>query len=333
MIINLTIHFLEHNIYYTCESSFNDKNKKSKKSAGYFKGSFNAINQHIQENKGVLIFNPSAERQLLLNNISQTQNYEIKNTNNNNNSNTTNADSTLFYTQNNEYEQASPIVSSRSLLKSSLTNVQTQLSDGHKESPTNFTTTTTLDTGTSTSSSSYYATPSNEFKISNGSNSSGRNSSLKGPNKGSHRNPVRFDINTINSRKRNSSCKFNNSVLLSAYSTPSLVSQLDSCRGATPGKDVDNDFDYISKHFLLNNASKSTPNLINNLLNNIIPSDICVETIGSTGAKLTLDCGITLLVPEGAIPAEQIELIYLAVCRHESSKPKLNGKLVENIKL
>ncbi len=67
--------------------------------------------------------------------------------------------------------------------------------------------------------------------------------------------------------------------------------------------------------------------MINNLLNNIIPFDIRVETISSNGGKLTLDCGITLLIHEPAIPADQIELVYLAVCRHENSLPKLNGKL------
>ncbi len=35
-----------------------------------------------------------------------------------------------------------------------------------------------------------------------------------------------------------------------------------------------------------------------NLLNNIIPFDIRVETISSNGGKLTLDCGITLLIHE-----------------------------------
>jgi hypothetical protein len=87
---------------------------------------------------------------------------------------------------------ASPVLSNRSILKRSLTNVKTQSSDENKESSTNFTT-TTLDTGTSAYSSSYYTTPSNE--ISNGSNSSGRNSSLIGPNKTNHRNPFRFEHN------------------------------------------------------------------------------------------------------------------------------------------
>jgi hypothetical protein len=137
---------------------------------------------------------------------------------------------------------------------------------------------------------------------------------------------VRFDRNISNSQRNKNSSLLRSTALLGAYSTPSLASKLDTYRCASPGKDFEN-VDFLTKHFLLNNASKSTPNLINNLLNNIIPSDISVETITSNGAKLTLDCGITLLVPEGAIPAEQIELVYLAVCRHESSKPKLNGKL------
>jgi hypothetical protein len=140
---------------------------------------------------------------------------------------------------------ASPVLSNRSILKRSLTNVKTQSSDENKESSTNFTT-TTLDTGTSAYSSSYYTTPSNE--ISNGSNSSGRNSSLIGPNKTSHRNPFRFDTNTINSQRKRNSSLLRNTALLSAYSMPSLVSQLDSYRAASPGKYFEN-VDFLTRHF------------------------------------------------------------------------------------
>ena len=281
------------------------------------------------------MFNPSIERQLLLNNASQYQNHanNLNPSNNNNNNNTlTNEESAFFYAQSNEYEQTSSVVSNRSLAKNStksLANIHNPTSphDMHKESPTNLTTMTTLDTGTTTSSSSYYAIPSNDCKTSNGTNSSGRNSSMKGPLKINHRNPVRFDTNTINSQRKINSSRYNNSSLLSAYSTPSLALQLDYFRGdtSTIARDFEN-MDYIAKHVLMNNTSKSTPNLINNLLINIAPSDISVETVTSNGAKLCLDCGITLLIPQDAIADDQLELIYLAICRHESSTPKLNGK-------
>ena len=279
----------------------------------------------FQENNGVLC-NPCVERQLLLNNKSNYQKYLNKNNNTNN-------DSAFFYNQSNEYEQASPImhsdISNMSLVKASMKSLSNiHITDvQQKESPTNFTTTTTLDTGTtsSSSSSSYYATPNTELK--NGTNSFTRNSAFKSPKKNVQKNPVRFDTSIINNnqRKRNSSIKFNSSILLNAYSTPSLASQIDSLKDSS--KRNEEIMNFATKQYLLSTASKSTPNLINNLLNNIAPTDICVETVGSNGAKLSLECGITLLVPEDAIAVDQIELIYLAICRNESSKPKLNGKI------
>ena len=56
-------------------------------------------------------------------------------------------------------------------------------------------------------------------------------------------------------------------------------------------------------------------------------NDVCVARVNSAGAKLALDCGVTLLIPEGAIsPAEQQVTIYLGLCRDESFKPKLNER-------
>ena len=61
-------------------------------------------------------------------------------------------------------------------------------------------------------------------------------------------------------------------------------------------------------------------------IKNIDPNDLCVGQVNCNGAKLTLDCGITMLVPEGAIASEQHVTIYLGLCREESFKPKLNEK-------
>jgi hypothetical protein len=259
----------ELNLYYTCEQPIHPEKRSNylKTPVGYFQASLNDVSQ--QDNKPIS-YNSCVERQLLLNNLSQYQKFNTNNTNNNNNN------SVFFYNnnQNNEYEKASSISqSNRSILKTSLkslSNIQTS-EIINKDSPNSFTTTTTsIDTGTTTSSSSYYATP-DHTKI-----STTRSSAFKGTtNKTSHKNPVRFDLINNNNNRNNR----NNSVLLSAYSTPSLID---------PFK---NDENIEYKQFSSSTTSKSTPNLMTNLLNNIVPSDICVETVGSNGAKLSLDCG------------------------------------------
>lgn len=55
-------------------------------------------------------------------------------------------------------------------------------------------------------------------------------------------------------------------------------------------------------------------------------ADVCVGHVGSAGAKLSLNCGINLIVPEGALPADQNVTMYLAISRQENHKPKLNDK-------
>lgn len=61
------------------------------------------------------------------------------------------------------------------------------------------------------------------------------------------------------------------------------------------------------------------------LFTSLNKNDLCLARVGFNGARLTLDCGISLLVPEGALVGDNI-LVYLAVCRNESFKPKLNDR-------
>jgi hypothetical protein len=61
-------------------------------------------------------------------------------------------------------------------------------------------------------------------------------------------------------------------------------------------------------------------------IKHVDPNDLCVRQVNCNGAKITLDCGITMLVPEGAIASEQYVTIYLGLTREESIKPKLNEK-------
>ena len=56
------------------------------------------------------------------------------------------------------------------------------------------------------------------------------------------------------------------------------------------------------------------------------PSDACIASVNSNGARLTLDCGISLLIPEDALPENQNFLIYLGISRSEIDKPKLSEK-------
>ena len=55
-------------------------------------------------------------------------------------------------------------------------------------------------------------------------------------------------------------------------------------------------------------------------------ADVCVGHVGSAGAKLSLDCGVSLIIPEGALPADKNVTMYLAMNRQENHKPKLNDK-------
>lgn len=63
-----------------------------------------------------------------------------------------------------------------------------------------------------------------------------------------------------------------------------------------------------------------------NLPAHINSTDVCVGHVGTAGAKLSLDCGVSLIIPEGALLADQNVTMYLAINRQENHKPKLNDK-------
>lgn len=346
---------LELNLYYTCEKQLNhemnDGKKYAKKPIGYLKASLNDISQNVLHNdsKSFLYNNTFVERQLLLNNMPQCTNFNDINRNinniekgNYNSSNSTNCinDSNYFYNilaLNNDYEQAtsSTIRTNRStrsinlISNHNINNNNNKNFENTKDSPTNFTTTTTVDSGTTTSSSTYYATPNHNEIISK------NNECCKVFNTNSIRkNPVRFEnVSKPNNRSKRShhksALKLMNSASLSAHSSPSLAVSMDV---------LSKKKSQLMRNNLRNSSlspapvTKSTPNLLNNLLNRFLPSDICFETVGSSGAKLSLECGITVLIPEDALPQNHVELMYLAVCRHESVQPKLNG-IYSKIKL
>ena len=76
------------------------------------------------------------------------------------------------------------------------------------------------------------------------------------------------------------------------------------------------------------NHQTSTPIMTNKMLKlNFIDSlDICCANLTNSGARLTLDCGLSMIVPEGAILHDQNVQIFLAINRMESCKPNLNEK-------
>jgi hypothetical protein len=67
-------------------------------------------------------------------------------------------------------------------------------------------------------------------------------------------------------------------------------------------------------------------NVKQNIFQDVDASDICMSQVTSAGAKLTLDGGLSLLIPEGALSDEQCINMYLCVSRKESLKPKLSDK-------
>lgn len=71
---------------------------------------------------------------------------------------------------------------------------------------------------------------------------------------------------------------------------------------------------------------KRNNELMNNLNNLMDLKDVCVGRVNSSGGRFTLDCGINLIVPEGAIAKDQHIEMYLGLCRNDSHKPKLNEK-------
>jgi hypothetical protein len=91
-----------------------------------------------------------------------------------------------------------------------------------------------------------------------------------------------------------------------------------------------NDGNSKIKSFLKTNINHqtSTPLMGNKLLklDFIDGLDICCANVTNSGARLTLDCGISMIVPEGAILNDQNVQIYLAINRMESCKPNLNEK-------
>ena len=54
-------------------------------------------------------------------------------------------------------------------------------------------------------------------------------------------------------------------------------------------------------------------------------NDVCIAQVDANGARLTLDCGLTMIVPEGAIASNtgSSVIMYLGLSRAESFKPKL----------
>ena len=87
---------------------------------------------------------------------------------------------------------------------------------------------------------------------------------------------------------------------------------------------------YLNENFVSNCHVKlnSSNYLINSDLRHyeLSPDDLCVCKANSLGAKLTLDCGVSLIVPEGAIDSSKSVIMYLGLCRLASFKPKLNDK-------
>jgi len=62
------------------------------------------------------------------------------------------------------------------------------------------------------------------------------------------------------------------------------------------------------------------------LLNNYNSADVCIGLVGASGGKLQLECGLSLIIPDGALLADQSVTMYLALNRLETYKPKLNDK-------
>jgi len=67
-------------------------------------------------------------------------------------------------------------------------------------------------------------------------------------------------------------------------------------------------------------------NVKQNIFQEVDVSDICMSQVTSAGAKLTLDCGLSVLIPEGALSDEQCINMYVCLSRKESLKPKLSDK-------
>lgn len=56
---------------------------------------------------------------------------------------------------------------------------------------------------------------------------------------------------------------------------------------------------------------------------------VASATIGSGGGRICLpDSGVFLTVPEGAIPRNRKEDLYIAVLRDDRHRPKLTGKII-----
>jgi hypothetical protein len=101
------------------------------------------------------------------------------------------------------------------------------------------------------------------------------------------------------------------------FSTPDQIYETPECLDAYQ-QARNNHIRFNPKSFLLLNPSLTDPEHLD-----IQPTDICVGQITSAGGKLTLDCGISLIVPVGAVQANSVQVIYLGLCRSDMNKPKL----------
>ena len=55
--------------------------------------------------------------------------------------------------------------------------------------------------------------------------------------------------------------------------------------------------------------------------------DLSDLAVTSAGAVLSLpNAGVSLMIPEGAVPSGQVEEVYLAVATDTREKPQLNGE-------
>ena len=64
--------------------------------------------------------------------------------------------------------------------------------------------------------------------------------------------------------------------------------------------------------------------------NSILPANevgcVTMATVTSAGSRLVLpDAGVTLMIPEGALKAGQVQEHYLAILREDRFRPKISG--------
>ena len=54
---------------------------------------------------------------------------------------------------------------------------------------------------------------------------------------------------------------------------------------------------------------------------------VTMATVTSAGSRLVLpDAGVTLMIPEGALKAGQVQEHYLAILREDRFRPQISGK-------